>query len=105
MVSQYLYLIIAKCIVMKFKQEDIGRLVLLSVDPEWGPIAKALGASEVELIGVVVEVAEDYVVIQKRRYKHDSIKHMPYSQIKDYEFLPYVRNTSKVAPRIKNIKK
>lgn len=79
-----------------FKDEDIGKLVKLYLDPETNPIAKALGASSVETQGRILEIAEDYIKIETRRRTSPwggtklSIKRYDYTTILNYKFLKQI---------------
>lgn len=74
----------------RFKQDDIGKLVLLELDPTKHKIAKALGATKVQFCGKILDVSETYVKIQKQGFTpflHSrSIEEIPYSLIKDYSW-------------------
>lgn len=80
------YCIIEK---MKFKKEDIGKFVILELDPEKDTITKLLGASVVKVYGRVLDVTETYVKV-KCRAPHPllprTIKEIPYTEIKNYSF-------------------
>lgn len=84
----------------RFKKEDIGKSVLLYLDPKKNKIAKALGANKVEVYGEIVGIGKNYVEILKivRRYaafRANSSEKIPYSSIKKYKFMKYIRDTSK----------
>lgn len=89
---------------VKFNNADIGRLVVLSLDPESEPVAKRLGADEVKVQGEILSVTDEYVEIETRPWCSGPVprvsrkymaKQVPYSSIISYEFIPYVKNTSK----------
>lgn len=77
-----------------FDKDDIGKRVLLELDPEQSLLAKALGASKVEVEGKILEVTESYIKVETTARgggvpfgRGKRTKSIPYSQIKDYEFL------------------
>lgn len=84
-----------------FKKEDIGKRVLLNLDPEQDEIAKALGASKVQEAGRILELNEDSVKLLSESIGAVKVKvtpvayvpggrrekEIPYSMIKSYEFL------------------
>jgi len=88
-----------------FEKEDIGKKVLLELNPEKIEIAIRIGVSRVTSIGTILEVEEDYVKIftepsglPELNPKSGSIipcivqrkgkeKEIPYSLIKSYELL------------------
>ncbi|MDI6737534.1 MAG: hypothetical protein QME12_03375 [Nanoarchaeota archaeon] len=76
---------------MKFKKEDIGKRVLLELDPEKNPIAKALGA-KVYVEGRILELGDDYVKIETLPHfpsplLHSHIKEIQYDNIKSYSLI------------------
>ncbi|MFH0752521.1 MAG: hypothetical protein V1914_02880 [archaeon] len=94
---------------MKFKEEDIGKIVVLSLDPEKHHLGKLLGASEVEIRGEIVSLNEDYLELQTIPYnsgplpvassKH-KIRYIMYDQIIGCEIDQYVKYTSKTSSKI-----
>ncbi len=95
---------------MKFTKDDIGKRVLLSLDPKTHDIAKALGASEVSVQGDILDVADTYLEIGTVPRNVDSIPagpkprnmQVPYDSIIGYKFVQYVRHTGKTYPIIVN---
>jgi len=47
-----------------FNKDDIGKKVLLELDVDKDPVAKALGASKVTLSGTIVEAGETSIKIK-----------------------------------------
>ena len=86
---------------MQFKKEDLGKRILLELDPEKDDLAKKLGASKVEVSGTPISITNSYVRIYTDPIKlHSStpgvrdievhpskIKQIRYSSIKHYKFL------------------
>ena len=76
-----------------FTADDIGKLVLLYIDPKKDSIAKALGASRVEATGRILEITDDYVNLQLSRNTFPlggrmiSTNNYYFDKLLDYRFL------------------
>jgi hypothetical protein len=78
---------------VEFKDDDIGRLVSLELDPETNPMAKALGADRVKVYGKIIEFGDDYIKLQLLPPKpagfvqgKKRVEKILYSDIIDYSF-------------------
>ncbi len=86
---------------MKFKKEDLGKRILLELDPEKDDLARKIGASKVEVSGTLISITNKYIQIYTEPIKLKSstpgvrdievrpskIKQIEYSSIKQYRFL------------------
>ena len=77
----------------RFKDDDIGKLVQIEIDPASDPIAKALGADYVEVRGEIIGLTEEYVRIRTINPRpimilplKRKIKDIAYEHILRYEF-------------------
>jgi hypothetical protein len=78
---------------VKFNDDDIGKIVSLEFNPKTNPRAIALGADKVEIYGKILKLEKDYLNLELRPMigiyvlgQKKKEKKVFYSDILDYSF-------------------